>query len=60
MLPLVPDVVGLETKEETKPVKEVHGVVPWVKRGLTEVPGGAQGGGCGAHLWVAEGRVVRE
>lgn len=40
MLPLIPNVVGLETEEKPQPVKEVHGIVPWVERRLTEVPSG--------------------
>lgn len=60
MLPLVPNVVVLETEEEAEPIEEVHGVVPWVKRRLAEVTGGAQGCGCGAYLWITEGRVVYE
>ncbi|GER25429.1 leucine--tRNA ligase [Striga asiatica] len=60
VLPLVPDVVVLEAEEEAEPVEEVHGVAPRVERRLAEVAGGAEGGGGGAHLGVAEGRVVGE
>lgn len=41
MLPLVPDVVVLETEEDSEPVHEVVVALPLHERRLPEVPDGA-------------------
>lgn len=58
VLPLVPDVVGLEAEEEAEPIQEVVMWVPLDVRGFAEVAGGAKGGLGGADFGVAERWVV--
>lgn len=58
VLPLVPDVVLLEAKEEAEPVEEVILRAPRGTRRPAEVADGAQGSAGSTDLGEAEGGVV--
>lgn len=60
MLPLITDVVFLETEEESKPVKQVIVRSPLAERRTAEVTDGAKCSGSGTDFGETEGGMVSE